>query len=262
MDVTDIGVNMNSKQYAGIHDTVMKNAKDAGVKSIITISNSLKECGQNVELCKKYSDVPKLYCTAGSHPHCSKELTDEKLRMIRKIAESNKQYVVAIGECGLDYNRMFSPAHIQRKWFEEQIKLAITLNLPLYFHERDAFNDFYDIVKKYDLNGKAIIHCFTGSKEALLAYLKLGFYIGITGWVCDENRGKALQAMIPKIPLDRILLETDAPWLTPKNLKPYPKFNEPKHVHEVIKKVAGIMRITPDDLINHAAENRKRLFGF
>ena len=213
-------------------------------------------------MCKKFNDVPKLYCTIGVHPHNSKELTNDKFELIRKTIEANRQYVVAVGECGLDYNRMFSPANIQKKWFEEQIKLAIELNMPLYFHERDSFDDFYDIVSKYDLNGKAVVHCFTGSKNALMAYLKLGYYIGITGWVCDDNRGKSLQSIIPKIPLDRILLETDAPWLTPKHLKPYPKYNEPKYVTEVIKKVAALMRISPDELINYASENRKRLFGF
>ena len=106
------------------------------------------------------------------------------------------------------------------------------------------------------------MHCFTGSKDALLAYLDLGLYIGITGWVCDENRGKNLQSIIPLIPLDRILLETDSPWLTPKNLKPRPKYNEPKYMSHVIKKVAGIMKIKPEELVNHTNNNRKKLFRF
>ena len=261
-DLTDVGVNMHSKQYAGIHDAIIKNAKDAGIKSIITITNSLKESDANIRYCKKYNDSPKLYCTLGVHPHAARELNDKNFKNIRKMIEANREHVVAVGECGLDYNRMFSPASVQRRWFEEQIKLAIELDLPLYFHERDAFDDFYEIVKKYDLKGKAIVHCFTGSKKALNAYLDLGFYIGITGWVCDDGRGKALQSIIPKIPLDRILLETDSPWLTPKSIKPKPKYNEPQNLPLVIQKVAGLMNVTPEELINNAANNRKNLFGF
>lgn len=261
-DITDIGVNFDGKKFHNQHDIIMENAKKAGVKSIISISNSSKEGYANIKYCQKYNQVPKLYCTVGIHPHNAKELNSNSISKLKELIIKNKEYVVAVGECGLDYNRMFSPQDIQKKCFEEQIKLALELNLPLYFHERDSFDDFYEIAKKYDLKEKGVIHCFTGTKKELLAYLDLGFYIGITGWVCDDIRGKVLQSIIPKIPLDRILLETDSPFLTPKNIYPKPNFNEPKNVIEVIKKVASIMKISEDDLIKNAAENRKRLFGF
>jgi len=261
-NLTDVGVNMHSKQFNNKHEQVMESARSAGVTHIIGISNSLKECNFNIKLCKQFSDVPKMVCTVGVHPHSAKQLNSRNFNVLKQTIERNRDVVVAVGECGLDYNRMFSPKEAQRKWFEEQIKLAIELDLPLYFHERDAHKDFVEITSKYAGKIRGIVHCFTGSKEQLQAYLDLGFYVGITGWVCDERRGKALQNAVPSIPKDRILLETDSPWLTPRNIRPLPKYNEPKHLVTVAKTVAGLMGMDPQELIDCANQNRQRLFGF
>ena len=261
-NLTDIGVNLCSKQYHNKHDEIINNSQNANVNYIITISNSLKEFKFNIGFCKKYRNSPRVFCTIGVHPHNVKMLNGKNIGVLKNTIMNNRDYVIAVGECGLDYNRMFSPKDSQIKWFIAQIELALELNLPLYFHERDATEDFYEIVKKYDLKGKAVVHCFTGTKEALQKYLDLGFYIGITGWVCDERRGEDLQKIVPLIPLDKILLETDAPWLTPKNIKPRPRYNEPKYLPEVVKKVAGLMKIDPQKLVDQTNINRDKLFGF
>lgn len=273
-NLTDIGVNMCCKHYNKKHDIVIQNAKDSNVKNIITISNSLKECKENIKLCKQFTitiennenenkdDNFNLKCTVGVHPHNAKQLHHTNFGVIKEIIQQNKTHVVAIGECGLDYNRMFSPQKVQLKWFEEQIKLSLELDLPLYFHERDAHSDFIKTVTKYKGRIRGVVHCFTGSKDALLDYLKLGFYIGITGWVCDEKRGKRLQSLIHLIPKNRILLETDSPFLTPHSLNPRPKYNEPKNIPIILKRVAGLMRISPKKLVEHVTNNRKTLFGF
>lgn len=260
MEKTDIGVNLGAKQFKD-PEQILKNAQDSSVSRIITISNSLKECNLNLEFCKLYNTQYGLYSTIGIHPHNAKQVTASRLEIVKKLINENRGYVVAVGECGLDFNRNFSPPDIQKRWFEEQIQLAIEVDLPLYFHERDAFEDFYNIVQKYDLKGKGVVHCFTGSKEALSKYLSLGFYIGITGWVCDEKRGKELQKIVPLIPLDRLMLETDAPFLTPHNIKPRPKYNEPKYIGSVVKMVAGLYGISQEKLIKITTENAKRFFG-
>lgn len=257
----DIGVNMCSKQFRNQKE-ILDRAEKSGVNKIITISNSFKECKSNLSLIRRFRDH-KIYCTIGVHPHNAKELDDTKLKSIRELIVKNRKSVVAIGECGLDFNRNFSPPDVQKKWFEEQIKLSIDLDIPLYFHERDAFDDFVEIVSKYELAGKGVIHCFTGTKKALETYLKLGFYIGITGWVCDERRGKELQKIIPLIPDDKLLIETDAPWLNPvpRNIKGRPRWSEPSHLYYVVKKVAELRGTTVEELVVLTTDNAKTVFS-
>jgi TatD DNase family protein len=262
--LADIGVNLCCRQFRGKVKEILDNADKSGVKFVISISNSLKECSENVKKCKLFdNDGSNVCCTVGVHPHNAKNLHKGNFNVLERIIVNNRKHVVAIGECGLDYDRMFSSVKQQKMWFEEQIKLALRLNFPLYFHERAAHSDFCQIVEKYDLAGKGVVHCFTGTKIALLKYLELGFYIGITGWICDDKRGKELQNIVKLIPLNRILIETDAPWLTPKNprIEPRPKYNEPKYLPIVLKKTAGCMKVKPEVLAKFANENRKRLFG-
>lgn len=261
-NLTDIGVNLCSKQYNKNHDTILEDSKNNNVTRIITITNSLKEIRPNLDFCKKYNSIPRVFCTIGVHPHSAKSLNDGNFNRLRSAINKNREHVIAVGECGLDYNRMFSPKDVQIKWFRAQIELALEVDLPLYLHSRDATEDFLNIVKDYDLAGKAIVHCFTGSRDTLLKYLDLGFYIGITGWVCDDYRGKELQKAVPLIPLDRLLLETDSPWLTPKNIRPRPRFNEPKYITYVVDKVAQLIGIQPQELVDRTNENRQKLFGF
>jgi len=168
---------------------------------------------------------------------------------------------VAVGETGLDFNRNYSTREEQIYAFEQQIDIAKEHNLPLYLHERDAHQDMLTILKRhYHGEVKGVVHCFTGSKDALHAYLDLGLYIGITGWVCDERRGQDLQEAIPYIPNDKLLLETDAPYLLPRNIRPRPKRNHPKYLPWVAAEVARLKGIHVDDLVQQTQKNTSRLF--
>ena len=171
--LTDIGVNLNSKRYNSNREDILKSAFKDKVKNIISISNSAKDFNYNITYCKKYinnKDSCNIYCTIGVHPHNTKELNDNKFKGIKTIINKNKNIVVAIGECGLDYNRMFSPQDVQKKWFEEQVKLSIELKMPLYLHERDAHDDFLEILSKYKGQIKGVVHCFTGSLQEAEIY--------------------------------------------------------------------------------------------
>ncbi len=167
-----------------------------------------------------------LFATAGVHPHNAKECTPRTLATLRALWASAE--VVAIGECGLDFNRNFSPPPAQEKWFDEQLALAVDLGAPVFLHERDAHLRFVAIVREHwaRLRG-GVVHCFTGTWEEARAYLDLGLDLGITGWICDERRGLHLREVVARVPLDRLMVETDAPFLTPRDLRPRPQRNEP-----------------------------------
>ena len=259
--MTDIGVNLCAKQIKGNVAGILSAAEIAGVCTIVSISNSSKECNMNLELIKKYPRY-KIYCTIGVHPHNAKEMSFEKLRQLEKLVTSNRGKVVAIGECGLDFNRTFSPQDIQKEWFEEQIKLAVKHEIALYFHERDAHAEFMEIVSKYKLSGRAVVHCFTGTKGALDDYLKLGYYIGIAGWVCDEKRGEDLRQIIKFIPKERLLIETDSPWLTPipRRGNQRPEWNEPSNLYYIAETIGMLLNVSPERVISQTTENAKRLF--
>jgi TatD DNase family protein len=180
---------------------------------------------------------------------------------LRKLARRGE--VAAIGECGLDYNRDYSPRHIQRRCFEAQLDLARELSLPLFLHERDAFDDFFAILRGNPGAGPgSVVHCFTGTEGELRAYLDLGCYIGITGWICDERRGRPLAELVKAIPPDRLLLETDAPFLIPRNLgeKVRGGRNEPKYLPHIAGVVAQCLGKPPEQVARETAENSRRFF--
>ena len=199
------------------------------------------------------------YSTAGIHPHDAKSATNELEAQLTVLA--NNKHVIAIGECGLDYNRDFSPRDVQRSVFRRQLALAEKLDLPVYLHERDASDDMLSILKEFNIRG--VLHCFTGNSAALKQYLDLGLYIGITGWVCDERRGKDLQQLVPSIPLDRLLIETDAPFLIPRTVKPKPKSrkNEPALLPYICQTVAQLYQIDEEVVARKTTENFHRVFG-
>ncbi len=321
--LTDIGINLDSKQFGNRHQQILQSAKEHGVDTVITISNSSKEWAHNLEFCKKFGHVaieekeeevpgplapstftmdspfsyaavaakgagiarastsptvaivatkkkqePKesaVYTTIGVHPHNASQCSNQLIAKMRDTIEDddNKDHIVAIGECGLDYNRMFSPKDVQQKWFEEQIQLALTVGLPLYCHERESFHDFVTIVSKYNLRDRLIIHCFTGTKEELTTYLAMGFYIGITGFICDDVRGAGLQKCVNIIPLDRLMIETDSPFMAPRQANgPRIKCNEPKNVSLVAEKVAELYGLPVALIIERTTANAGHFFGF
>lgn len=260
MKIIDIGINLMHRSFNEDREQVVESAIEAGVTSLIITGTSERS---SIEAAKYASRYPtKLYSTAGVHPHDVKSCTPHTIKNLEKLAE--KECVVAIGECGLDYNRDFSPRDVQRKYFELQIELACKTGLPLFLHERDAFEDFYKILEKYknDINNM-VVHCFTGNKEELQAYLGLGCYIGITGWICDERRGKHLLDLVKLVPQDKLMIETDAPFLTPRNLDEKPKNgrNEPKYLVHILDDLAYHLNEDIEDLADRTYRNTKLFFN-
>ncbi|MGK0268068.1 MAG: TatD DNase family protein, partial [Paraglaciecola sp.] len=205
-----------------------------------------------------------LWTTVGVHPHDASQFTTQTIDDLRNLAKSTR--VVAIGECGLDFNRNFSTPEQQCFAFEQQLKLACELGLPVFLHERDAFEVQIELLTQYrqDLHG-GVVHCFTGDIEQMKRYLDLGLYIGITGWICDLNRGQALRHAIKSLPLDKILLETDAPYLRPKGLANNRKVdngnNEPAYLPYIAREVAGLMETDIKVLQLASQMNTQALFN-
>lgn len=251
----DIGVNLSSDQFAKDRADVVSRARIAGVENMLLIGSNIEDSRHAIALANEFS----LVASAGIHPHDSKSANADFCQTIQSL--SSHKEVVAIGECGLDYNRDFSPRDKQREVFAAQVALANKLNKPLYMHQRDAHHDFIAIVKEAKVPG--VVHCFTDSEEALEAYLELGFYIGITGWLCDERRGDALRKLLPRIPLEKLLFETDAPYLLPRNIKPKPKSrrSEPLHIEYVVEQAAELYGLPTEDVANAAFANAHHLFG-
>tara|TARA_R110001592_G_scaffold260282_1_gene524684 strand:- start:1352 stop:2224 length:873 start_codon:yes stop_codon:yes gene_type:complete len=259
----DIGVNLSNKSFNGELEAVLQRAQQANVSQLILTGTSEEESENVLQLCQQYADEfpGMLYATCGIHPHDAKHLSVETPGRLKEIA-SNPQ-VVAIGETGLDFNRNFSTPTQQEKAFEIQLELAAELQLPVFMHERDAHQRQFEILKQYrDHLVDGVIHCFTGDKTALFNYLDLNLHIGITGWVCDERRGLELQKIIKNIPLNRLMLETDAPYLLPRTMTPKPKNrnNEPAFLPWVLQGIADQREETMLDIAEKTSKTSKDFF--
>jgi TatD DNase family protein len=260
LKLIDIGLNLTHDAYDEDRDSVLAEAAVAGVDRMIVTGTSVTASVKARELCAHWPD--RLHSTAGIHPHHAAELDAHGGEALLKLLGDD--YVVAVGECGLDYFRNFSPKADQIKAFEAQLELARATGLPVFLHQRDAHEDMIRILGKHraGLNG-GVAHCFTGGVEELKAYLDLDFYVGVTGWICDERRGEGLRQAVAAIPLERLLLETDAPYLLPRDLDPKPKSrrNEPKYLPHIATRVAALTGIALDTLADATTANAERLFG-
>jgi len=241
-------------------EEVIARAQAAGVHMLIITGSSMVSSAAAAEFTRSSCNT---HCmtTAGVHPHNAKDWDAAALASLRKLASA----AAAVGECGLDYNRNFSPPPAQRQCFEDQLALAADWGKPVFLHERDAFDDFFSILKRYRaMVPGAVVHCFTGGQKELEAYLELDCYIGITGWVCDERRGEHLIPLLPRIPADRLLLETDAPYLLPRNLprnlRGKSGRNEPCFLPHIAACVAAITGKPPQQLAEETDANALRLF--
>ncbi|MBT7371675.1 MAG: YchF/TatD family DNA exonuclease, partial [Gammaproteobacteria bacterium] len=255
----DIGANLTHDSFDDDFDEVLERAADAQVIQMIVTGASTEGSDQAASLAASHDH---LFATAGIHPHHAEETTSEVLQRLRELATSDK--VVAIGETGLDFFRDFSPRPTQIDSFEKHIQLAIETGLPMFLHERDSHPTFADILSAYNDNiERQVVHCFTGEKEALYAYLDLDCYIGITGWICDERRGEHLIALVNDIPANRLLIETDAPYLLPRNIRPKPKSrrNEPAYLSVVAEKVADCRQVSIEEISETTTENARRFFN-
>jgi len=252
----DIGANLSHPSFRDDLDAVIARARAAGVTRIVVTGTTVLESRVAAEIADRFG----LYSTAGVHPHHARDCGPETMGELRKLAIHPR--VVAIGECGLDFNRNYSPHPDQEKWFVAQLELGLELGKPLFLHSRDAHPRFAEILRTHRIN-KAVAHCFTGEKEELHAYLELGLYIGITGWICDERRGQHLVQLVRDIPADRLLLETDAPYLTPRDLQPQPKArrNEPAFLPHILKTVARALGRPAGEIAAETSRNAHALFG-
>ena len=257
MQLVDIGANLTHPAFHGDLPEVLARAGGAGVAQIIVTGTSVHESTAALALAKGHEG---LFCTAGVHPHHARECDETTIPALRVLATQPK--VVAIGECGLDFNRNYSPHPDQEKWFEAQIELAIELEKPLFLHSRDAFPRFSDVLKNHKCVN-AVAHCFTGEKQELHSYLDLGLHVGITGWICDERRGAHLLELVKEIPAERLLLETDSPYLTPRSMRPQPKArrNEPAFLTHVLKTVAQAVGKPAEQVAEETTRNARRFFG-
>ena len=250
----DIGLNLFCKQFPD-PEKVIEEAENNEVGCILT--------GTDIKESKKINDFVKTHAafgTAGIHPHNADRAKQEDFQIIERILSENDK-MVAVGECGLDYDRMFSAKENQIRCLEKHIVLAEKLNKPLFLHERSAADDFIKRFKNHpDICKKSVVHCFTGGKATLDKYLSMGFSIGITGWICDDWRAKELRDAVHIIPLERILVETDAPYLTPKNVPGIDRTNVPQNIKYVVKDLAKYMKVPEDILIENARKNTERIF--
>ncbi len=237
MELIDIGVNLTNKSLLRDLDAVMQRAQDAGVTQMIVTGTSIDESHKAIELCDRFPG--RLSSTCGIHPHHASDWDSHSLDRLEQMARID--CVRAIGETGLDFNRNYSPPAAQEHAFRQQLELAVALKMPLFCHQRDAHRRFVEMIAEYrDGIDKLVVHCFTDTREALIDYLDLDCHIGVTGWICDERRGLELQQLVKLIPDDRLLLETDAPYLLPRDLDPKPssRINEPAWLPHILHSVA------------------------
>ena len=260
MELIDIGVNLTNRSLQSDLEGVMRRALDAGVEQMVVTGTSIAESRAAIELCQRYPQ--RLLCTCGIHPHHASEWNQDSYAELRTLAM--QECVRAIGETGLDFNRNYSPHPAQETAFVQQMMLAAELQLPLFCHQRDAHDHFIALLRQYRQQiPRVVVHCFTDSREALIEYLDLDCYIGITGWICDERRGLDLRELVKLIPADRLLLETDAPYLLPRNLTPKPasRVNEPAYLPHILEDVARCQRRSPADLARDCLQNSRTFFS-
>jgi TatD DNase family protein len=255
----DIGANLTHESFQHDLDEVLDRASAAGVRTIVVTGASAQGSHDALALAQQY---PQLCATAGVHPHEADSYSADTGKLLRELGKSEE--VVAMGECGLDFYRDLSPRRVQEKCFEAQLEIACEAGKPVFLHERDAHDRFVKILEPYleDLPA-AVVHCFTGTESQLDAYLEMGCHIGITGWICDERRGHHLREFVYKIPTGRLMLETDAPYLLPRDLKPKPKTrrNEPMHLAHIAKVIADITGKPIEQLAAETTQTAERFFN-
>jgi TatD DNase family protein len=258
--LVDIGVNLTHRSFHGDRDAVIRRAVEAGVCRMVCTGTTVRSSEEACALARAHPDT--LAATAGVHPHNARDFTARTLEQLRELGRCPE--VAAIGECGLDFNRDFSPRPDQERCFSAQIELAGELGKPLFLHERDAQERFLALLAPQRAHLKhAVVHCFTGSAEALDSYLELDLHIGITGWICDERRGRHLRSLVRRIPLARLMLETDAPFLTPRDLRPAPRAgrNEPAFLPHIARTVADCYGIAVEELAEATTATASAFFG-
>lgn len=237
MQLVDIGANLTHESFRPDFDQVLERARARGVVQMMVTGASA--AGSRMALSLAQSHPGLLFATAGVHPHHAIDYDDATDALLRELALSD--CVKAIGETGLDYHRNYSPKAAQIEAFERQLEIAAGCAKPLFLHQRDAHADFMSVMNSFDGQlGKVVVHCFTGTREEMVDYLDAGWHIGITGWLCDERRGTHLRELVREIPADRLMIETDSPYLLPRTVTPKPSHrrNEPMYLRHIVEELA------------------------
>jgi TatD DNase family protein len=257
MQIFDSHCHLDDKIYNNDLNQVIERAHTAQVQALMIAGINLATSKKAIQIANAHEGV---YASVGVHPHDVKHCNENILGTLKDLAKKTK--VKAWGEIGLDFNRMYSPKKIQEEWFLRQLQMADQLNMPLIFHERDSQGRFIELLQAHaNPNRKAVVHCFSGNEEELKIYLKMGFYIGITGILTMKERGRRLRQLAPLIPSRQILVETDAPYLTPAPHKNKVRRNEPAFVRSVLMTLAKIRKETPEKLAMITWNNTCRLFN-
>jgi len=256
MKLFDSHCHLDDAVFKPDFEKILQRAEEADVKRMMIAGIDGHTSARAVELAES---CPEIYASVGVHPHDARSCSEKTLTQLTNLARHPK--VMAWGEIGLDFNRMYSPQKDQEHWFVRQLEIADQLDLPLIFHERDSRGRFLEILEATPANGRrAVVHCFSGSASELGRYLEMGFYIGITGIVTIAKRGKALREMLPGIPKNRLLIETDAPYLTPTPQRNKHRRNEPAFVRQVLTKVAEVLDQDLPSLAHQVWTNTCTLF--
>jgi TatD DNase family protein len=257
MRLFDSHCHLDDRAFDKDLDDVIHRMHEAGIESAMTIGTTFERCVKGVAIAES---TPGVYASVGIHPHDAKSCNEDALKTLKTLAESSN--VRAWGEVGLDFNRMFSPRDVQEKWLIRQLEISNEMKLPVIFHERDSNGRLIEILKSHFSTGQTgVVHCFSGSEDELKQYLDLGLYIGITGILTIKGRGSDLRKMAPLIPVDRILIETDAPYLTPTPERNHTHRNEPAFVRSVLFKLAKVRQEDPTSLAETLWSNTCRLYG-
>ncbi len=237
MQLIDIGANLGHESFRHDFDAMLARAQDHGVGRMIVTGASAD--GSRHALALAHAHAGRLFATAGVHPHHAIDYDDATETLLRELALDPAAR--AVGETGLDYNRNYSPRDAQLAVFERQLRIAADLGKPVFLHQRDAHEDFIALLRRYrDRVPAAVVHCFTDTGAALRDYLALDCHIGITGWICDERRGTHLRELVREIPANRLMIETDAPYLLPRTVRPSPahRRNEPMYLKHICEEIA------------------------
>jgi TatD DNase family protein len=260
MQLVDIGINLAHESYDRDREEVVRRALAAGVTRMVVTGASLESTQGAIALARALPSV--LRATAGFHPHHAAALDATAAAELAALAAAPE--VVAVGECGLDYHRNFSPPAAQRAAFARQLALAVELRKPVFLHQRDAHGDFVAILREH-LGGlvRGVAHCFTGNRDELVEYLDLGLFVGITGWICDERRGHHLRELVRLVPAGRLMIETDGPYLLPRDLVPKPasRRNEPAFLPHVAAVIAAERGESLEALATHTTATACEFFG-
>lgn len=256
--LVDIGANLTHESFQRDLGDVLARARAASVTTLIVTGTDVAHAKQAVQMAQQYTGV---YATAGVHPHDASGWTDTVAQEMRRLYGMPE--VVAVGECGLDFNRNFSTPAQQEHAFEAQLALAAESGLPLFLHERDAGARMRDILRHWrDDISEAVIHCFTADRATLHGYLDLDLHIGLTGWICDERRGHHLREVVRDIPLDRLMVETDCPYLLPRNLpaKLKGRRHEPALLPWIVQEIARWHEVSDTELGAASTQTARRFF--